>query len=801
MPYTKASAGRPKKAGLRPQSITAGRQRWEVGYLEGSPQSARAIEAVLRQEPHVTAVRANPATGRVLIRHRPDAPPDDISARIRCLLDSVGERLLAASAEARTVTAAGALEPFQHGTPGVPRPRPAQAQPEGLLLSAAAAVGLALCAGGPRWRQPLLSLGAAGAATAVLMRRSWRKMGPNLKNAAPDDPAAGTAGTSRDLRSELVIRHRGRIARATAWSVAGQCADTSVYLLFGRAMSIVMRGESKTLAARGLDSPAKQLWAIVGTAVATRATAAALSYRAEMSWRSLGQDIAHEWRTELYPHVEHLQLSRIEDERATRVAGVVGEDINQLGTFLATTPHEVTQLTTSVALMAAAYFAYAPQSAWVAFLPLPLIAWISLRHQERSSTVYAASGHDRARLSSQLVNSLQANATVKSFCGEDHEAQRVESLSAACRRTNRATDRYTVRYTQTVMSLTAAAFLANLLVSGREAMDGTLSLEAFSMFTVLPQQTIFKLTALGATMDNYQRTLQALDRIEYLHSLPTEPVGTGRRLATDRVSGDITLDNVTFAYPGRTPTVRNLSLHFPAGTTTGIVGATGAGKSTIAKLLTRFHTPQSGRILLDGQDIQTLDITDLRHAVGFVAQDAFLFDGTIDENLRYGTFDADHDALVHAARMAEATPFIDTLPNRYRTAVGERGTTLSGGQKQRIALARTFLKNPPVLILDEATSAVDNETEAAIQRGLAGFTTDRTAIVIAHRLPTVRHADQIYVLDDGGVLAEAGTHDELLALGGLYASLWALQTHEAELAPTAHRRHQAPRAALNPPAL
>ncbi|WP_404199989.1 ABC transporter ATP-binding protein [Streptomyces tauricus] len=586
-------------------------------------------------------------------------------------------------------------------------------------------------------------------------------------------------GTSSNLRSELVSRHRGRIVRATALSAASQCADTSVYLLFGRAMSIVMRGESKALAARGLDSAAKQLWATIGTAATARIIAAALNYRAEMTWRGLGHDIEHEWRTELYPHVEHLELNRLEEERATRLSGVVGEDIAQLGNFLATTPHEVTQLATSVTLMAVAYLACAPQAAWVAFLPLPLIAWISLRHQERSSTVYTTSGHDRAQLTSQLVNSLQANATVKSFCGEDHEAQRVEGLSAACRRSDRATDRYTVRYTQTVLSLTAASFLANLLVSGREAMDGTLSLDAFSMFTVLPQQTIFKLTSLGATMDKYQRALQALHRVEYLHSLPTEPVGTGRRLTTDQVSGDITLENVTFSYPGRPPAVRNLSLHFPAGTTTGIVGVTGAGKSTIAKLLTRFHTPQTGRILLDGQDIQSLDITDLRHAVGFVAQDAFLFDGTIDDNLRYGTFDADQDALSHAARLAEAAAFIDTLPNRYRTAVGERGTTLSGGQKQRIALARTFLKNPPVLILDEATSAVDNETEAAIQRALAGFATGRTAIVIAHRLPTVRHADQIYVLDEGGVLVEAGTHEELLAHRGLYASLWALQTHEA----------------------
>jgi ATP-binding cassette subfamily B protein len=291
----------------------------------------------------------------------------------------------------------------------------------------------------------------------------------------------------------------------------------------------------------------------------------------------------------------------------------------------------------------------------------------------------------------------------------------------------------------------------------------------------LPQRTVAQLPGLGAAVDRYQRSVAALERVLALRELPVDETGAGAVLP--EAVRDIRLDRVWSAYPGRAPVLRDLSMVIPAGRTTAIVGTSGAGKTTIAKLLLRFHEPVAGRLLLGDSDLRGLRLADLRRSIGFVSQDAVLFDDTVAENIRYGSFDATDEQVAVAAHLAGAAAFVVAMPESYRTVVGERGVTLSGGQRQRIALARVILRDPPVAILDEATSGVDNETEAAIQRALRDFSRHRTVVVIAHRLSTVRHADLIYVLGDGGVL-EAGTHTRLLERDGAYAALWRLQIGE-----------------------
>jgi ATP-binding cassette subfamily B protein len=245
-------------------------------------------------------------------------------------------------------------------------------------------------------------------------------------------------------------------------------------------------------------------------------------------------------------------------------------------------------------------------------------------------------------------------------------------------------------------------------------------------------------------------------------------------LPLSSVAGEIKLDEVTFAYPGRGAVLSNFSLHIRAGKTTAIVGSTGSGKSTLVKLLLRLYEIDRGRITLDGVDIRDLRLQDLRGAIGLVSQDVFLFHGSVRENIAYGNPHVSLEEVIEAAKIAEAHDFIVQLPQGYDTIVGERGQKLSGGQRQRLAIARAILKNPPILILDEATSAVDNETEAAIQKSLEKITQNRTTIAIAHRLSTIRNADCIYVMEYGK-LVEWGTHEELLTKQGIYASFWRVQ--------------------------
>jgi ATP-binding cassette subfamily B protein len=280
---------------------------------------------------------------------------------------------------------------------------------------------------------------------------------------------------------------------------------------------------------------------------------------------------------------------------------------------------------------------------------------------------------------------------------------------------------------------------------------------------------------LGQTFDLYQRAMASIVRVMNLLDTPIAIHPGDIALPLSDIKGEVSLKDITFAYNQRQPVIKNLSLHIPAGKTIAIVGATGSGKSTLVKLLLRLYEVQSGKITLDGQDIKDIVLWDLRRGIGLVSQDVFLFHGTVRDNISYGSPDASLSQVIAAAKIAEAEQFIQELPQGYDTIVGERGQKLSGGQKQRIAIARAILKDPPILILDEATSAVDNETEAAIARSLEKITQNRTTIAIAHRLSTIRHSDCIYVMEYGQII-EQGTHEDLLSLDGVYANLWRVQT-------------------------
>ncbi|MEL6189782.1 MAG: ABC transporter ATP-binding protein, partial [Myxococcota bacterium] len=298
---------------------------------------------------------------------------------------------------------------------------------------------------------------------------------------------------------------------------------------------------------------------------------------------------------------------------------------------------------------------------------------------------------------------------------------------------------------------------------------GSLGVGAFSVLVFLTQRLLWPFTRLGETVDLYQRSMASAGRLFDVLALPVEDRGGGRPVP--ETPADLVFDSVAFRYPGANrDALAGVELEVPARSFVGLVGTTGSGKSTLVRLLLRFYAPDAGQIRLGGSPLADLDVTDLRDRIGWVEQDVFVFFGTVAENIALGRPHATRPQIEEAARAAELHGFIVGLPDGYDTVVGDFGTTLSGGERQRLAIARALIKDPPILVFDEATSAVDNETEAAIHRSIARAAQGRTVIAIAHRLSTVREADQIVVLSEGRIV-ERGTHATLEAAGGFYARL------------------------------
>lgn len=404
-----------------------------------------------------------------------------------------------------------------------------------------------------------------------------------------------------------------------------------------------------------------------------------------------------------------------------------------------------------------------------------MILWGTFAFQSRLAPRYDAVRDQAGLISDRLANNLSGIATIKSFTAENYERDRVFQESNAYRRSNSKAIALSVAFQPLIRFFILLGFVITLYLGGREVLQDRLTVGTYGFMVFIVQDLLWPFTELSEIMDEHQRAMASIRRVMGMLDTSIAIPHGNRSLPLNTVRGEVQFDNITFAYNERNNILNHLSLHIPAANMVGIVGATGSGKSTLVKLLLRFYEVQSGRILIDGIDIRSLNLFDLRQCIGWVSQDVFLFYGTVAENIRYGSFDATREQIIYAAKLAAAHEFILQLPQGYETIVGERGQKLSGGQRQRLAIARAILKDPPILVLDEATSAVDNETEAAIQKSLAKITQNRTTIAIAHRLSTIRHSCSIYVMDDGEI-GEQGTHEELLTLNGIYAKLWRVQS-------------------------
>ena len=584
--------------------------------------------------------------------------------------------------------------------------------------------------------------------------------------------------------SRLLIHlapQRRLVGIAVACSLLNKLFDLAPPALIGLAVDVVVRGQQSLLANVGISSTAHQLWFLAGLTLLVWSAESLFEYLYGVLWRNLAQSTQHSLRLEAYGHLQQLELAFFEQDSSGRLLTVLNDDINQLERFLDRGANEILQLITTVLVVGVGMALIAPGVAVFAYLPIPVILLGSLRFQRRLEPRYREVRARAGDLAARLANNLGGILTIKSFTAEALELERLRGESEAYRQSNARAIRLSAAFIPLIRFAILFAFLAILLIGGFKAVAGELEVGTYSVLVFITQRLLWPLTTLGRTLDDYQRSMASTRRVLDLIDTPIGIRDGSMRLDPVLVRGELRFEAVDFAYPGRPSLLEGFDLVVPAGTTIGIVGSTGSGKSTLVKLLLRLYERDGGRILLDGRRIEDLSLLDLRRSIALVSQDIYLFHGTVAENIAYGSDRANRSAIERAAQRAEAAAFIEELPDRYDTLVGERGQRLSGGQRQRIALARAILKDAPILVLDEATAAVDNDTEAAIQRSLERVTRNRTTLVIAHRLSTVRHADQIVVMERGRIV-EQGRHAELLSLSGVYTNLWQVQAGERAFA-------------------
>ena len=567
--------------------------------------------------------------------------------------------------------------------------------------------------------------------------------------------------------------YRWQVWLASFCSIMNKFWDLAPPILIGMAIDVVTYKEDSMLADFGYPDPYDQFLILVALTVVIWVLESLFEYWFGVLWRNLAQNAQHELRMDAYEHIQNLEMQWFSGQTTGGLMAIMNDDVNQLERFLDQGANDLLQVATTVVVVGGVMFILAPSVAIYAILPIPIIVGGSFMFQRRIGVRYAKVRKEVGDLNALLNNNLSGITTIKSFTAEEREVERVGVASRSYRDANRDAIRLSASFVPLIRMAILFAFTANMLVGGWLALEGELSIGAYSIIVFITQRLLWPLTRLGQTFDLYQRAMASTDRV--LNLLDT-PIGLVEGdIELDETKGEITFDSIEFSYPERESVLDGVSLNIGAGETIGLVGSTGSGKTTLVSLLLRFHDPLQGSVSLDGNDVKELKLASLRGSISLVSQNTTLFPGTVRENILYGRPSASEEEVLEAARIAEATNFINELPEGWETDIGEDGHRLSGGQRQRLAIARAVLKNAPILVFDEATSNVDNETEAALQRSIERISTDRTTIIIAHRLSTVRNANKIAVLDSGKI-TELGKHEELVDADGLYSRLWSVQT-------------------------
>ena len=569
--------------------------------------------------------------------------------------------------------------------------------------------------------------------------------------------------------------------RKKAWfasicSVLNKVFDIAPEVLIGVAVDLVVEKENSFVASLGFSSIESQVIFLGIVTFIIWALESSFEYIYSIQWRGLAQDVEHEVRVSAYDHAQRLGLSWHENQATGNITAVLNDDVNQLERFLNNGMNQIIQVFVSTICIGFIFFYISPIIASIAVLPVPIIFAVSFLFQKKLSPRYKKVRDKVGALNSSVFNNLLGIQTIKSFMSFKKEKRRISSLSQDYQNENISAISVSSAFTPVIRMGVLAGFLGTILIGSHMALSGTLAVGSYSVLVFLTQRFLWPFTTLGTLVDDFERSMASSKRIFDLLKTEDNIIEKANPEAIDSLKYDIHFNNISFSYSDSSALFRNFTMEIKYGSSVGIVGDTGSGKTTLAKLLLRLYDPDKGNIFIGGKNIASLSVENLRSKIGIVSQDTFLFNASVKDNISYGNESCSMDEIILAAKQSQCDEFISSLSNGYDTLIGERGQRLSGGQRQRLAIARAIVRNPDILIFDEATSSVDNRTERLIQKSFFDLKKNRTMIIVAHRLSTIRNCDNIFVIKNSKV-HESGTHDQLMEDGdSFYAELRNIQT-------------------------